>query len=93
MTTAFRVKEKNLKLMEGVINIDGTCRPHIVRDENPRFRDLLLEVKARLGKGILLNTSFNIHGEPLVCSPDDALDMFERTGINYLFIEDIIVEK
>jgi len=79
--------------MEGVINIDETCRPHIVKEENPRFRELLLNVKASLGKGVLLNTSFNIHGEPLVCSPDDALGMFERTGIHYLFMEDIMVEK
>lgn len=93
MTTAFKVHREYLKLMEGVINIDGTCRPHLLKDENPPFRKLLLQIKQELGKGVVLNTSFNIHGEPLVCSPDDALTMFERTEIRYLFLEDILVEK
>ena len=93
MTTAFRVREKYLDLMAGVINIDGTCRPHLVGDENPVFQDLLGNIKQRLGHGVALNTSFNIHGEPIVCTPDDALDMFTRTETQYLFLEDFLVEK
>lgn len=93
MTTAFRVRKEYLKLMEGVINIDGTCRPHLVKDENPRFRELLLKIKQRLGRGLVLNTSFNIHGEPMICTPDDALEMFQRTEINHLFLEDFLVAK
>ena len=93
MTTAFHVREENLKLMEGVINLDGTCRPHFVGDENPVFKDLLLGIKQRLGRGVVLNTSFNIHGEPIVCSPDDALDMFKRTAVQYLFLGNFLVGK
>lgn len=93
MTTAFRVREACMGLMEGVINIDGTCRPHFVGDENPVYRDLLLKIKEALGVGVVLNTSFNVHGEPMVCSTDDALDMFNRTEIRYLFVEDFLVEK
>lgn len=93
MTTAFRVRPEYLPLLAGVINIDGTCRPHLVGDENPEYRNLLQEIKKRLGKGVLLNTSFNLHGEPMVCSPEDALDMFERIAVQYLVLGDFLVEK
>ena len=93
MTMAFRVREAYQPLMEGVTNIDGTCRPHFVGDENPLYRDLLLNVKKELGMGVVLNTSFNIHGEPMVCTPDDALDMFSRTRVKYLFLGDFLVTK
>jgi carbamoyltransferase len=93
MTTAFRVREDYRQVMEGVTNIDGTCRPHFVGDEDPRYRDLLIQVKGGLGMGVVLNTSFNIHGEPMVCTPDDALDMFGRTQVRYLFLGDFLVTK
>jgi carbamoyltransferase len=93
MTMAFRVREAFMGLMEGVINIDGTCRPHFVGDENPVYRELLLKIKDTLGAGVILNTSLNIHGEPMACSPDDALDVFTRTDIRYLLMGDFLVEK
>ncbi|OPY88547.1 MAG: Decarbamoylnovobiocin carbamoyltransferase [Syntrophus sp. PtaU1.Bin208] len=93
MTMGFRVREEHLDAMQGVTNIDGTCRPHFVIDENPPFRDLLSNLKKELGYGIVLNTSFNIHGEPLVCSPGEAIDVLKRTGIRYLFMEDLLVEN
>nr|HID57932.1 hypothetical protein [Desulfobacterales bacterium] len=93
MTTAFRVREEYLRLMEGVINIDGTCRPHFVSDENPICQELLINVKQKLGRGVILNTSFNIHGEPIVCSPAEALETLSRTGMRYLFMEDFLVEN
>jgi len=93
MTMAFRVREAYRQLMEGVTSIDGTCRPHFVNDEDRRYLDLLIEVKKELGMGVVLNTSFNIHGEPMVCTPEHALDMFSRTGIRHLFLEDFLVRK
>jgi len=93
MTAAFRVREAHQQLMEGVTNIDGTCRPHFVGDENPKYRDLLIGVKKKLCKGVVLNTSFNIHGDPMVCTPEDALDMFNRTEVRYLFLGDFLVMK
>lgn len=93
MTTAFRVRERYRGLMEGVSNVDGTCRPHFVGEENLRYRDLLRHIRNRIGMGVVLNTSFNIHGEPMVCTPDDALDMFERTDVGHLFLEDFWVRK
>jgi carbamoyltransferase len=93
MTMGFRVRNERLETMAGVINVDGTCRPHFVTDENPRFRELLTHVKKELGYGVVLNTSFNIHGEPLVCTPGEAIDVLKRTGIRYLFMEDMLVEN
>ncbi|MFH1351672.1 MAG: carbamoyltransferase C-terminal domain-containing protein [Pseudomonadota bacterium] len=93
MTTAFRVRREQMVLMEGVVNIDGTCRPHLVGDENPLYRELLVKIKGGLGKGVVLNTSFNIHGEPMVCSPDDALSTLKKTGIPYLFLEGFFIEN
>ena len=93
MTTAFKVRKAYHQLMEGVTNIDGTCRPHFVGDENPLYRDLLLNIKNELDMGVALNTSFNIHGEPMVCTPDDALDMFSRTRVEYLFLGNFLVKK
>ncbi|MBF0398289.1 MAG: hypothetical protein HQK78_16045 [Desulfobacterales bacterium] len=93
MTAGFKVKEKHLKSLEGVTNIDGTCRPQFVGNENNRYRDLLCHIKSALGFGVLLNTSFNVHGEPMVLSPDDALKTLFKTGVRYLFLEDFIVEN
>jgi len=93
MTSAFRVREEHLRLMKGVINIDGTCRPHFVGEENPRFRRLLGALKGTLGKGVVLNTSLNVHGDPMVCTAEDALETLRKTGVRYLFMEDFLVEN
>ena len=93
MTMGFRVRPERLALMEGVINVDGTCRPQFVGDEAPRYRALLQRLKETLGFGVVLNTSFNLHGEPMVCSPDEAVEMQRRTGIRYLFMEDLLIEN
>jgi carbamoyltransferase len=93
MTLGFRVRPERLPLMEGVINVDGTCRPQFVGAEEPCYRDLLLRMKGALGYGVVLNTSFNLHGEPMVCAPGEALEMLRRTGIRYLVMEDWVVEN
>jgi len=93
MTLGFRVRPERLPLMEGVINIDGTCRPHFVEDEEPCYRDLLLHIKRSLGFGVVLNTSLNLHGEPMVGTPAEALEMLRQTGIRYLIMEDRLIEN
>jgi carbamoyltransferase len=50
-------------------------------------------MKQALGYGVVLNTSFNLHGEPMICSPGEALDMLRQTGIRYLFMEDVLIEN
>lgn len=93
MTMGYMVKKEKQKLIKGVINIDGSCRPQIITDLDSRYARLLLEYKKLSGIGILLNTSFNLHGEPMVCSPEDALDTFKRTKAKYLVLENYLLEK
>lgn len=93
MTMAYDVKEEFRNDLIAVINIDGSCRPQILADNNSKYINLLNEIKTITGKGVVLNTSFNIHGEPLVCSPKDAIKTFLTTGIKYLVIGDFIVTQ
>jgi carbamoyltransferase len=60
---------------------------------NGPFADLLREYRIRTGLGVLLNTSFNIHGEPLVCTPEQAIDVYERTGADALAIGSLLVVR
>src|SRR4029077_17403993 len=70
MTMAYQVSACFRNRLAGVISVDGTCRPQFVPDEEPgEFAELLREARQRWGIGAVLNTSFNIHREPLVCSP------------------------
>lgn len=73
---------------------DFTSRPQIIcRNENPSFYDIIDAFEKKTGCGSLLNTSFNIHGEPIVCTLHDAWDVFERTGIDGLLLENTYIEK
>src|SRR2546422_677176 len=73
---------------------DGTARAHIVDEAwNPPYYRVLREFEARTGIGAVLNTSFNLHGEPLVCSPEDAVDTFERSGLPHLALGRYLISK
>jgi carbamoyltransferase len=94
MTTAHEVAAEYRSHLAGVMSIDGTCRPQFVRDdEKSRFAALLHQARRRWGIGAVLNTSFNIHGEPLVCSPADAVDVFVRSGADALAIGPFVVAR
>ena len=92
MTMAFEVARCYRTHLAGVISVDGTCRPQFVDDRGTdEFTELLREARRRWGVGAVLNTSFNIHGEPLVCSPADAVDVFMRSGADALAIGPFLV--
>jgi len=91
MTMGYMVKDDKRDELEGVISVDGSCRPQIIRDTASRYGKMLSKLKALTGRGVVLNTSFNIHGEPLVCSPADALDTLKRTGNDYLVMGNYLV--
>lgn len=93
MTCAYSVKQAYRDRLVGVLNVDGTCRPQIVSETQSRFARLLAKIKEKTGLGILLNTSFNIHSEPLVCSPEDALRAFARSGGVWLIMGGYLVHK
>lgn len=94
MTMAYMVADAWRDALSGVTNIDGSCRPQLVADDaTGPFAALLRQVQTRLGVGAVLNTSFNIHGEPLVCAPQEALDVFRRSGADALAIGPFLVER
>jgi carbamoyltransferase len=87
MTTAHDIRSEHRRALSAVSSIDGTCRPQFVPDDDPGpFADLLRLGRGRWGVGAVLNTSFNIHGEPLVCTPAEAIDVFRRSGADALAI-------
>ncbi|MEM9744809.1 MAG: carbamoyltransferase [Pseudomonadota bacterium] len=77
-----------------VTHVDGTARIQTVSDEtNPRYHRLLKEFEAQSGCGLLVNTSFNVRGEPIVGTPADAYRCFMRTEMDYLVIENCLLAK
>jgi carbamoyltransferase len=73
---------------------DGTARAHILDEAwNPGYYRVIREFERRTGIGAVLNTSFNLHGEPLVCSAEDAVDTFERSGLPHLALGHWLISK
>ncbi len=94
MTMAYEVAPPYRERLAAVTSIDGTCRPQFVRDsDSTDYANLLREARSRWGVGAVLNTSFNIHGEPLVCTPSEAVDVFIRSGADALAIGPFLVER
>ena len=75
-----------------VVHVDGTARPQLVEAHgNPGFHKILREYEARTGIATVINTSFNIHEEPIVCSPDDAIRAFATAELDYLALGPYLV--
>jgi carbamoyltransferase len=80
--------------LPAITHIDGSARLQTVNARvNPRFAALLEEFNRRTGCPIILNTSFNMRGEPIVCTPNDALSCFIRSHIDVLVLEDFALER
>ncbi len=92
MTMGYMVKDDKRDEIEGVISVDGSCRPQIIQENESLYGKLLSNVKKLTGRGVVLNTSFNIHGEPMVCSPKDAIDTLKRTKNDYLVMGNYLVK-
>jgi carbamoyltransferase len=93
MTGGYFLKEKYIENLKGVMNIDGSCRPQIVLGHNSIYYNLLKELKKRTGWGIVLNTSFNLHGEPIVNTPEEALEVFVKSDVPYIIINNFLISK
>jgi len=91
MTMGFMVKPELREGIQGVINIDGSCRPQIIPSDDSRYSRLLQKIKELTGKGVVLDTSLNVHGDPMVCSPEDAVETLGKTGSDYLIMGDYLV--
>ncbi len=95
MAIGFDTTPKGKKELAAAVHpYDFSCRPQILRKEdNPDYYKLIKYFKSLTGIGALLNTSFNYHGEPVVCSPQDALRTFEVTNLKYLAIGNYLMSK
>ena len=94
MILAFPVKQKYHSLIPAVVHVDGTARPQAVeKQHNNRFHELLTKFEELSGHPVLINTSFNVQGEPIVNSPLDALRCFFSTGLDKVYIGDFLIEK
>lgn len=98
---AFNTVENKISLLgmdrstiNAVTHLDGSARVQVVREkDNPRFYKLLRDFHAKTGMPMVVNTSFNVRGEPIVCTPEDALYCFFASNIDLLVLENFVLEK
>jgi carbamoyltransferase len=91
MTMAYAVRNEYAKELKSVVHIDGSARPQFVGEENRPYMKMLRAMKRMSGNGIVLNTSFNLHGFPIVMTPRDAFEMMRETRTKYMFINGLFV--
>ena len=92
----FGIEKLNIPRSElpSITHVDYSARIQTVHQEtNPRFHTLLDEFEEVTGCPVLVNTSFNVRGEPIVCSPEDAFRCFMRTEMDYLVLENFLLSK
>lgn len=93
MTQVFQVREEKRRLIPAVTHVDGSGRLQTVhRETNLRYYCLIESFHRRTGVPMVLNTSFN-ENEPIVCRPQEALDCFLRTKMDWVVMEDWIVQR
>lgn len=93
MICASSVTGEAAKAIPAVVHVDNTVRPQVVGDENGRYRALIEHFGALTGVPVVLNTSFNIKGEPIVSTPAEAIRCFFDTGMDVLALGDFLVTK
>ena len=94
MSTYESTELGKVDLRATVHQTDLTLRPQMVSVRtNKDFHSLISTFKSITGIGALLNTSFNLHGEPVVCTPADAISTFERSGLEFLQIGTLLLAK
>ncbi|GAB5554034.1 MAG: carbamoyltransferase [Saprospiraceae bacterium] len=94
MTFVHPVKDKQRSKIPAVTHLDGTARVQTVsKHSNPRFYNLLQAFKQETDCSLLINTSFNVRGEPIVCTPIDAFRCFQKTNMDFLVIENFVYCK
>lgn len=94
MILTFRIKKEKISEIPSVVHVDDTARPQTVRKEvNQKYWQLIDEFRKITNVPVLLNTSFNIKGEPIVCTPDEAIKCYLDTGIDVLAIGDFLIRK
>jgi len=94
MLFVFNVREKYKNIIPAITHVDGSCRIQTVnKEENPHIYKLLLEFKKLTGHSIVINTSYNIKGEPIVCSPKEAINSYMNADVDCLIMGNYISMK
>lgn len=94
MILTFQVPKKKQKEIQAVVHVDGTTRPQTVdKKVNKKFYNLIKIFESYSGVPVVLNTSFNIRGEPIVCTPQDALRTFYTCGMTHLALGNYLIKK
>jgi carbamoyltransferase len=95
MTIGFETTDLGKHDLLGALHqADLTARPQVLeRETNPTFYGLIEQFYRLTGVGGLLNTSFNLHGFPIVCNADDALYVFSESGLEYLLLDNLLIQK
>jgi carbamoyltransferase len=77
--------------VQSITHLDFSARIQTVHKEtNPRYWQMINTFKEKTGYGVIVNTSFNVRGEPIVCTPEDAYKCFMRTEMDYLVVSTIL---
>ena len=93
MTITYDCTNTSRHECSAIVHLDGTARPQrVCRHANPSLYSLLSTYQQLTGVGTCINTSFNRHDEPIVCSPTDAINTFQRSGFRYLQLETLLVK-
>ncbi|MGH7734158.1 MAG: carbamoyltransferase C-terminal domain-containing protein, partial [Gemmatimonadales bacterium] len=94
MTTTVPVRPEFRDVLPAITHVDGSARVQTVSiTDNWEFHQLLRAIGKVTGREMVLNTSFNVKGQPIVNTPAEALDTFLGTGIEYLFLENTLVSR
>lgn len=94
MNLAFKITDKIKEKIPAAVHLDNTARAQLVKKEiSPRYWKLINEFNKLSGIPAILNTSFNLQGEPIVCSPEDALKTFFASELDYLVMGDFLISK
>lgn len=93
MTITFDCTDYMKKVSPATVHVDGTARPQLISEkENPGYYKILKEYYKITGIPSIVNTSFNMHEEPIVCTPNDAIRAFKKGHLDYLAIGDFLLE-
>ena len=94
MLLVYPFKKSVQKFVPAVVHVDGTGRLQTIdKNSNPKYYNLINSYYKKTGIPLILNTSFNVKGEPIVCTPDDAIKCFLNTEIDYLIINNFVIKK
>jgi len=93
MTMGYMTREQVREAVSAVTNVDASARPQMLGEENLLYRKLLSQLKKLTGYGVVLNTSFNLHGFPIVNTPADAVDMMIKSKNKFMCLGPYLIEN